>query len=84
MAAQSSNHRYLRKVDCSTLMLPYFIEYNVKARIVCIFILQFYLKTLFMSKVGDCYLSSKVRAQYFSTIFNEKMCTLYSIKYGSL
>jgi hypothetical protein len=36
------------------------------------FILQIYLNTLFMKKVGECYLLSAVRMQYFSIIFNEK------------
>jgi hypothetical protein len=40
------------------------------------FILQFYLGTLFMIKVGECYLSNIVR----STIFHEKSA-LYLIKY---
>ena len=36
------------------------------------FIFQFYLNFLFMNKVGECYLPSIVRRQYFSIIFNEK------------
>ncbi len=36
------------------------------------FILQFYMNTLFMNMVGECYLPSRVRTQYFSIIFNEK------------
>jgi hypothetical protein len=44
----------------------------------------FYLNTLFMNKIGECYLLSIVRRHYFSIIFNEKKCTLYSIKYGTV
>ncbi len=40
-------------------------------------ILQFYLNTLFMNKVGECYLPSIVCRQYFSITFNEK-CVHYS------
>ena len=47
--------------------------------IVCTFILEFYLNTLHMNKVGECCLPSVVRMQYFSIIFKEKKCTLYSI-----
>jgi hypothetical protein len=36
------------------------------------FILQFYLNTLFMNKVGEYYLPSIVRRQYFTIILNEK------------
>ncbi len=36
------------------------------------FILQFFLNTLFMNKVGECYLPSRMRKQYVSIIFNEK------------
>jgi hypothetical protein len=50
--------------------------------IVCTFILQFYLNTLLMNKIGVCCLPSIVHAQYFSIIFNEKKCALYSIKYS--
>ncbi len=45
------------------------------------FILQFYLNTLYINKVGECYLPSTVRRQYFSIIFNEKKSALYLIKY---
>jgi hypothetical protein len=37
-----------------------------------------------MNKVGECYLPNIVHRLYFGTIFNGKMCTLYSIKYGIL
>jgi len=47
-------------------------------------ILQFYLNTLFMNKVGECYLPSIVRRQYFRIIFQWKKYALYSIKYGRL
>jgi hypothetical protein len=40
--------------------------------IVRTFTLQFYLNTLFMNKVGECYLPSILRRQYFSIIFNDK------------
>ncbi len=55
-----------------TADIPYFIEYSAHMSIVCTFILQFYLNTLFMNKVGECYLPSIVPRQYFSIIFNEK------------
>jgi hypothetical protein len=40
--------------------------------IVWAFILQFYLNTLLMTKVGECYVPIIVHTQYFSIIFNEK------------
>jgi hypothetical protein len=40
--------------------------------IVCTFILIFYPNTLLINKVGEYYLPSIVRNQYFSIIFNEK------------
>ncbi len=52
--------------------------------IVSTFILQFDLDTLFMNKVGECYLPSIVRRQYFRIIFQWKKYALYSIKYGRL
>ncbi len=52
--------------------VPYFTEYSVHTSIVRTFILQFYLNTVYMNKVGKCYLPSIVRRQYFSIIFNEK------------
>jgi hypothetical protein len=52
--------------------------------IVHTFILQFYLNALFMKKVGDCCIPSIVCKQYFSIIFNEKKCALYTIKYGTV
>ncbi len=55
--------------------LPYFIEYSVHTSIQA-FILQFYLNTLFMNKVSECYLARIVRMQYFSIIFNEKVHTV--------
>jgi hypothetical protein len=48
--------------------LLYFIEYNVCTSIVGTFILQIYLNTLFMYKVGECYFPNIMRRQYFSTI----------------
>ncbi len=61
----------------------YFIEYSVHNCIAYPFVLQFYLNTSLMNEVGKCYLPSKVCTQYFSIIFNEKKCALYSIKYGT-
>ncbi len=40
--------------------------------IVRTFILQFYLNTLFMNKVGECYLQSIMQPKYFSIILNKK------------
>ncbi len=57
------------------------MKYSVLMIIVSSFILQFYFNILFMNKLGECYLPSKVRRHYFSIIFNEKKCALYSIKY---
>ncbi len=62
--------------------IPYFIKYNVHTSIAHTFLSQFYHNTLFMNKVGECYLPRIVRKQYFSIIFNEKKCALHSIKYG--
>ncbi len=50
----------------------YFIENNAHTCVVYNFILQFYLNTLFMNKVGECYLPSIVRRQYYAIILNEK------------
>ncbi len=52
--------------------LPYFIEYSAHTSKVRTLNLQFYLNTLLTNKVGECYLPSIVRMQYFSIIFNEK------------
>ncbi len=52
--------------------LLYFIEYSAHMSKVRTFILQCYINTLLMNKVGECYLPSIVRMQYFSIIFNEK------------
>jgi len=57
-----------------TTDILYFIEYSVHMSKVRTFILQFYLNTLFMNKVGECYLPSIVRRQYISIIFKEKKC----------
>jgi hypothetical protein len=65
-----------------THMPTYFIKCCAPISMVCTFILQFYLNTLLMNKVGECYLQSIVRIEYFSFIFREKKCALYSIKYG--
>jgi hypothetical protein len=54
----------------------------VHTSIVRTFILQFYLNTLFVNEIGECYLQSIVREQYFSIIFNEKKGALYSTKYN--
>jgi hypothetical protein len=35
-----------------------------------------------MNKIGVCCLPSIVHTHYFSIIFNEKKCALYSIKYS--
>jgi hypothetical protein len=48
------------------------ISYCILLSIVCTFILQFYLSTLFMNKFGECYLPSVVCRHYFSISFNEK------------
>jgi len=48
------------------------IEIKAHMSIVRTFILQFYLNTRFMNRVGECYFSSIVRRQYFSIILNEK------------
>jgi hypothetical protein len=60
------------KIRAALEKVPYFIDNIAYACIVCTFILQFYLNTLLMNKVGECYLTSIVRRQYFSIIFNEK------------
>jgi hypothetical protein len=48
--------------------VPYFIEYSTRMSIARTFILQFYLNTLFMNKVGKFNLPSIVH----SIIFNEQ------------
>jgi hypothetical protein len=48
-----------------TAGIPYFIDYSAHMSIVRTFILQFYLNTLFMNKVGECYLPSIVHRQHF-------------------
>ncbi len=40
------------------------------------YILQFYLNTLFMNKVGECYLPSILSRHYVSIIFNEKSASI--------
>ncbi len=55
-----------------SIEVPYFIMYSAHTSIVRTVILQFYPNTLFMNKVGECYLPSKVHRQYFSIIFNGK------------
>jgi hypothetical protein len=40
------------------------------------------LEYLLLNKVGEYYLPSIVRTQYFSIMFNEKKCELYLITYG--
>jgi hypothetical protein len=52
--------------------LPYFIKYSRHTSIIHTFILQFYLNTLLMNKVSECYLPSIMGMRYFSNIFNEK------------
>jgi hypothetical protein len=52
--------------------IQHFIKYSAHTSIVCTFILQFYLNTLFMNKLGECYPPSTVHRQFFSIIFNEK------------
>ncbi len=71
-------------VSVTFFIIPYFIECSVYTSIVRTFILQFYLNTLFMNKVGECYLPSIVRSQYFSIIFNTKSAPLYLIKFHSI
>jgi len=53
-------------------LLPYFIKYSVNMSVVCTFILQSYLNTLFMNKGGEWYHPSIMCKEYFSIIFNEK------------
>jgi hypothetical protein len=71
-------------VSVTFFIIPYFIECSVYTSIVRTFILQFSLNTLFMNKVGECYLPSIVRSQYFSIIFNTKSVPLYLIKFHSI
>ncbi len=71
-----------KNASCQFLVVPYFVGCSAHMSIVCNLILQFYLKGLFIYKVGGCYLPSKVHRQYFSIIFNEKKWAVYSIKYS--
>jgi hypothetical protein len=61
-----------RKINFCITYLLYFIEYSANTSIVRTLILQFYQNTLFVNKVGKCYLPSIVCRQYYSIIFNEK------------
>ncbi len=49
------------------IYIHYFIEYSVYTSTVRTFILQFYQNTLFVNKVGECYLP--MRRQYFSITY---------------
>jgi len=52
-------------------IVKYFIVYSMH-RAYCTYEFEFYLNTLLMNKVGECYLPSIVCTQYFSIIFGEK------------
>jgi hypothetical protein len=47
------------QVTLINVTLLYLIPYSVHTSIGCTFILQLYLNTLLMNKVGECYLTSK-------------------------
>ncbi len=64
--------RFFEKVNFQPIDLPHFIEYSAHTSKVRTFILLFFLNTMLTNKVGECYLPSIVRMQYFSIIFNEK------------